>query len=143
MLTHYNGPSATGLASQKANVSIAFTTRPTPPTAIAAQNFCTGATVSNLMATATSGFINWYSSSTYPPIPPALANGTALTTATTYYADAVSGTCISAPPLTQVTVTLFPQPTGPTMAKTPNTVSVCEGTNVKRYNHCRKRGRWM
>jgi autotransporter-associated beta strand protein len=120
-----------GTCKSNSNVSVAFTTRPSPPTAIAAQSFCTGATISNLAAIANNGIVTWYSNSTYPPTPPALANGLALTTGTTYYADAVSGTCISAPPLAQVTVTLFPQPTSPTLlAKTPNTASVCDGTNV-------------
>lgn len=121
-----------GTCKSSSTVSVAFTTRPSPPVALAAQSFCTGTTIGNIAATAPTGFINWYKTATYPPIPAdLLVSGTALTAGATYYSDAVSGTCISAAPLTPVTVTLFPQPTGPTLlAKTPNTANVCDGIIV-------------
>jgi autotransporter-associated beta strand protein len=116
----------------KSNVTVAFVSRPDKPTALSAQSFCTGSTVSNLVANATAGSINWYSSSAYPPSAPSLlASSASLSNAVTYYGNAVVGTCISASPLTPVTVTLFPQPTGPTLnVKTPNLASVCDGTFV-------------
>ncbi len=120
-----------GTCKSLSNVSVAFTTRPDKPTALSAQSFCTGATINNIAANAAIGSINWYTTNTYPPIPPNLNGSTLLTNGLTYYADAVSGTCISASPLTPVTVTLVSQPTGPTLlAETLNTPSVCDGTNV-------------
>jgi gliding motility-associated-like protein len=112
-------------------VNIAFTTRPERPTALPTQSFCSGSTVGDLVAYAPIGSINWYATSTYPPVPPPLNTTALLSDGTTYYANAVSGTCISAPPLTPVTVTVAAQPTGPSLnTKTPGTDPVCEGTDV-------------
>jgi hypothetical protein len=99
-----------GSCESTSDVAIAFTTRPSPPVALPSQNLCDGATISEINVSASTGIVSWYTSSTYPPVSTALTSSTLLTTGTIYYADAVSGTCISTSPLTPVIVTLEPPP---------------------------------
>jgi hypothetical protein len=100
-----------GTCQSVSDVSIACTTRPTQPVALTPQNFCNSATIGNIAVTAPIGTVNWYTSPAYPPTLPALSSMTALTSGTTYYANAVSGTCMSASPLTIVQVFINPVPT--------------------------------
>ena len=111
-----------GTCKSISTVSIAFTTRPTQPSALTPQSFCNSSTIGSIAVTAPTGFVNWYSDSTYPPSLPALTGSTALISGTTYYADAVSGTCISSSPLTPVTVTINPLPAAIT-----GITSICAG----------------
>ncbi len=122
-------------------VTIAFTTRPDKPTALAAQTFCGGvggATINNIVASAPVGSINWYSTNAnYPPhVGDLLSSGTALSNGVTYYADAVSGPCISASPLTPVTATLVSQPAGPDFKYSIACFACVRRRKRERYFYC-------
>ncbi|MCB9426180.1 MAG: hypothetical protein H6584_04030 [Flavobacteriales bacterium] len=81
----------TGCESARLEVTVTIAD-PAAPTGDAAQSFCSidNPTVANLTATGTS--IQWYAAATGGS---ALAGGTALTTATTYYASQTVGGCES------------------------------------------------
>ena len=117
-----------GNCKSSSDVTIAFTTRPTPPSAANSQSFCNSATIGNISVSVPIGNVNWYTSSTYPPSGGGLISSTALTSGTTYYADAVSGTCVSAPPLTPVTITIYPLPIITSAAAT---AAVCNSTSAQ------------
>ena len=117
-----------GQCQSISDVSIAFTTRPTQPVALSPQSFCNAAVISNIAVTAPIGTVNWYTIPTYPPSSSALSPTTALTSGSTYYADAVSGTCVSSPPLTPVTVTINPLPNITTSL---SAGAVCYGNSIQ------------
>jgi hypothetical protein len=95
----------TGCVSSSRTAVLVQTGSPAAPTASSSQTFCSGSTVSNLVATLSGpGTISWYSTS---------SGGTALTGSTlliennTYYAETVQNTCKSSS-RTAVTVHLNP-----------------------------------
>jgi hypothetical protein len=100
-----------GVCQSTSDVTIAFTTRPSPPVALSPQTICdTTATIANITVSASTGYVYWFTSAHYPPVLPALSATTALTNGATYYADAVSGTCVSAAPLTPVKIIMETPP---------------------------------
>ena len=105
-----------------------------PPTGISPQVFCSGATVSNLVATGTS--IKWYSSATSST---ALLGTTVLNNGTTYYATQTVGDCQSNTRLAvQATVNTVAIPTGISPQVFCKTASITDlvvsGTDLKWYN---------
>jgi hypothetical protein len=81
--------SSTG-CSVTASVSVTINVTPTPTVANAAQTFCGGATVANLVATGTT--VQWYAAATGGT---ALASTTVLVNGTTYYASQTLNGCES------------------------------------------------
>jgi gliding motility-associated-like protein len=136
--------STTGcVSSSRTAVAVTINSLPSAPTANASQAFCGSAAVASLSATPGSGgdVVNWFSSSSGGTV---LANTTALTTGTTYYAESQNSTtgCVSAS-RTAVDVTINTLPSAPTGSSAQNfcnannpTVSdiVISGTNPVWYD---------
>jgi hypothetical protein len=119
--TYYVSQTVSTCESIRVGVTVSVTPIPTTPTAATAQSFCTGATVANLAATATTGAtINW-----------SLTNGGATLSTTTplatgnYFATQTAGSCAST--AVMVAVTVNPIPATPTAA---TAQSFCTGATV-------------
>ncbi|MEI7587533.1 hypothetical protein [Runella sp.] len=85
---YYASQTIAGCESARLAVTVNFTVTTSPPTGTAAQSFCAGAKVSDLLATGTN--IKWYDAASTGNF---LAATTALVNGTTYYAtQTVSGT---------------------------------------------------
>jgi len=104
-----------------------LTVTPAAPTATAAQAVCGSGTVNDLVATAPAGStVRWYTVSSGGT---SLATSTALTTATTYYAESWSGVVASST-RTAVVLTINVIPTTPIVVPTStatNKVKLCPG----------------
>ncbi|WP_395062377.1 hypothetical protein, partial [Flavobacterium sp.] len=127
-VSDYNGTSS-GSCTLRVTSS---TTTITAPIATSNQSFCSGATVSNLVASGSN--LKWYSSSSSVT---ALASNTVLQTQT-YYVSQSTGTCESS--RTAVNVIVNPKPAIPTSSNqsfcSGATVAnlVATGTNLKWYS---------
>ncbi len=129
--TYYVSQTQTGLTeSTRVAVSVSVTAAPAAPVT-AAQGYCNGATVANLISSGTN--VRWYDVAT---------GGTPLPTTTllvtgNYYVSQVVGTCESARTLSSVTIVTTPPPTAPAnqsfCAGTPISYLAATGTALKWY----------
>ena len=137
-LPYYASQTSNGCASPRTLVSVSFNSIPNPPTASSTQTFCSGATVGNLVASASPGnAIKWYSVANGGT---QLSNSTALSSGTYYVSQTSSSGCESSRTSINVTINSNSAPAAPT-ATTPQifcygaTVGniVATGTNIKWY----------
>ncbi len=97
-----------GTCTSSSNTTVNFTLLPDAPTASPAQTLCTGAVVSDIVASTPTGTVNWFANATGGV---ALPGTTTLVSGNNYYGEVNNG-CISET-RTQVTVTIN-NPSAPT-----------------------------
>lgn len=128
--TTYYAESDNGVCPSASRTPVAVTVNPAPsaPTVTpSGPTICSGRTAT-LNSSVSGGAIDWYTSSTGGS---AIHTGDSFTTpalssTTTYYAEAKVGDCVSA--RTPVTITVNPTPVAPTV--TPADTTVCSGTTA-------------
>lgn len=119
--------STTGCISSTRTAVLVQQGNPAAPTAIASQTFCTGAMVSNLVATLSGpGTIVWYDASTGGSV---VSSATTLINGATYYAGTIQNSCSSLT-RTAVTVAIVSSP-NPTF--TSEVTSACIGSTGNVY----------
>ena len=109
--TYYASQTANGCESQT-RLAVTYTSAPTPPpTAVATQNFCSNATLANVVISGAN--LQWYDAATGGNL---LPSTTLLVNGTTYYASQTAGGCTSN--RTGVTTIVNVTPSAPTAAAT-------------------------
>lgn len=123
----YNGPAGQEVyltTTTTGNPVTLTTTPPTAPLAVGTQNFCMGATIANLTASAPTGStVNWYDEASGGTI---LNTGTVLASGKYYAESRYTPSCISS---TRALVNVIVKP-GPQITSPPSPQTVCDSTGI-------------